>query len=124
MLSSPSRNDVLISMGANDYGNLGVGDVKGKSAARPYHVVDLHSAMDPEITEEMASNSLHINALHTGPHHVIIAIDVPLSYVGAADLSLNLKNAQNKTVSISGPMMPPSSERQTVSGFVRFGLAM
>ncbi|KAE8396829.1 hypothetical protein BDV37DRAFT_289942 [Aspergillus pseudonomiae] len=53
-----------------------------------------------------------------------IVIDVPPSYVGAADLSLNLKNVQNKTASISGPMVPPTSGRQSVSGFVRFGWAM
>src|SRR5690242_17002187 len=52
-----------------------------------------------------------------------IVIDVPPSYVGAADLSLNLKNVQNKTAAISGPITPPISGRQSVSGFIRFGWA-
>ncbi|KAE8422816.1 hypothetical protein BDV36DRAFT_195236 [Aspergillus pseudocaelatus] len=52
-----------------------------------------------------------------------IDINASPSYVGADDLKLNLKNAQNKTASISGPMMPPTSGRQAVSGSVRFGWA-
>ncbi|KAE8162999.1 hypothetical protein BDV40DRAFT_299875 [Aspergillus tamarii] len=52
-----------------------------------------------------------------------IVIDVPPSYVGAADLSLNLKNVQNKTASISGPIIPPAGGRQGVSGVIRFSWA-
>lgn len=52
-----------------------------------------------------------------------IVIDVPPSYVGAVDLSLNLKNIQNKAASIRGPITPPISGRQSVSGFIRFGWA-
>ncbi|KAE8367465.1 hypothetical protein BDV27DRAFT_154899 [Aspergillus caelatus] len=52
-----------------------------------------------------------------------IVIDDPPSYIGAADLKLNLKNVQNKTVSISGRITPPISGKQAVSGFIRFGWA-
>lgn len=52
-----------------------------------------------------------------------ITIDAPPSYVGAVDLSLSLKNVQNKTASINGPLTMPISARQGVSGTIRFGWA-
>lgn len=49
-----------------------------------------------------------------------IAHDATSSYIGTSDLSLNLKNEQDRAASISGPLLEPTDEKQAVSGVIHF----
>ncbi|KAK0433962.1 regulator of chromosome condensation 1/beta-lactamase-inhibitor protein II [Armillaria borealis] len=60
VLSRPGQRDVLISMGANDFGDLGVGTSRSVAGI---HVVGL--PCDGE----------NITALYAGQHHVVIQVD-------------------------------------------------
>lgn len=60
VLSRPGQRDVLLSMGANDFGDLGVG--ASRSAAAD-HIVEL--PCDGET----------ITALYAGQHHVVVQVD-------------------------------------------------
>ncbi|CCM06989.1 uncharacterized protein FIBRA_09305 [Fibroporia radiculosa] len=70
VLSCAGRSDVLISMGANEYGNLGIGGVVDKSAPRkPFYVVDLQK---PLAEDGLGDGLLTIRNLATGPQHIIV----------------------------------------------------
>ncbi|KAG7452063.1 RCC1/BLIP-II [Guyanagaster necrorhizus] len=60
VLACPGQRDVLISMGANDFGDLGVGTSR---SAVDFHVV------------ELPCNGETITALHAGQHHVVTQVD-------------------------------------------------
>ncbi|EMD32622.1 hypothetical protein CERSUDRAFT_161588 [Gelatoporia subvermispora B] len=108
VLSSPGRSDAFISMGANDHGNLGVGDIKGKGVARPYYVVDLYGGLPPVITQQTISESLHISALHTGPQHVVVAVDILLHGGGSRSFILGWGAARHGQLGDhSGSGRPP-----------------
>ncbi|KZT01141.1 RCC1/BLIP-II [Laetiporus sulphureus 93-53] len=77
VLSCAGRDDVLISMGADDYGNLGVGGVKEKTVGRdPIHVVDLQLLFDTELGN--VDRTFTIRSLATGPHHIVIQVNLAL----------------------------------------------
>ncbi|OCH92958.1 RCC1/BLIP-II protein [Obba rivulosa] len=65
-------------MGANDYGNLGIGDIKGKGTARPSYAVDIAGAIATAAGGSVVTKSLHVNGLHTGPHHVVVSVRAQL----------------------------------------------
>lgn len=68
-LSYPGRSDVLLSLGADDYGDLGIG---GKSKSPDtVHVVDLATAAGA--TEEC---KLSIRSLSSGPHHILVHLTI------------------------------------------------
>ncbi|KAL7284961.1 hypothetical protein ACG7TL_000050 [Trametes sanguinea] len=79
VLSHPARDDILLSMGADDFGNLGVGGVhkgpSGRGANDKLHVVPLRDY----IPDQCATGSLSILALSSGPHHTItrVRLDLP-----------------------------------------------
>ena len=66
--SQDGRDDVLMSMGADDFGDLGVGGAKkqGNEKERSIHVVDLINSIG-----SVARGTLRISELVTGPHHVV-----------------------------------------------------
>ncbi|KAJ7082519.1 regulator of chromosome condensation 1/beta-lactamase-inhibitor protein II [Mycena crocata] len=65
VLSCQDRPDVLISMGANDFGDLGIGAKRaGKLPAKDFHVVTFdHILVD--------SQALFVESLASGQHHVV-----------------------------------------------------
>ncbi|OJT08028.1 RCC1 repeat-containing protein C10F6.04 [Trametes pubescens] len=71
VLSCPGRDDVLLSMGADDFGNLGVGGAPSQTSqgdVRPsINIVPLRGP----IQAEDAGTTLTVLALSTGPHHTI-----------------------------------------------------
>ncbi|KAJ7784591.1 regulator of chromosome condensation 1/beta-lactamase-inhibitor protein II [Mycena metata] len=69
VLSCQDMPDVLISMGANDFGNLGVGEHEGKVSAKDVHVVRLDRLSQGVIPGR--SDSLFVESLAAGQHHVI-----------------------------------------------------
>ncbi|KAJ7492034.1 regulator of chromosome condensation 1/beta-lactamase-inhibitor protein II [Mycena latifolia] len=61
VLSREGMPDVLFAMGANDFGDLGIG-AKGKLPARDFHVVTL---------EHVAPSAVSVESLAAGQHHVV-----------------------------------------------------
>ena len=72
VFSRDGRDDVLMSMGADDFGDLGVGGAKkqGNGKERLIHVVDLIPSVD-----SVARGSLKIPELVAGPHHVVARLN-------------------------------------------------
>lgn len=65
VLVKDGESDVLISLGGNDFGDLGVGTANVKPA--PFYVVSLSHILDPQ-------HRFSILDLATGPHHSIIHV--------------------------------------------------
>lgn len=72
VFSQDGRDDVLMSMGADDFGDLGVGGAKrqGKGRERLIHVVDLIAPI-----ASVARGTLKISELVAGPHHVVVRLN-------------------------------------------------
>ncbi|KAL1689891.1 regulator of chromosome condensation 1/beta-lactamase-inhibitor protein II [Schizophyllum commune] len=69
VFSADGQPDVLISMGGDDYGDLGVRK-QGKGKARAgYHIVKLD-----HLLEDVDGNTLRIDWLTAGPHHVVLRL--------------------------------------------------
>ncbi|KAL1709459.1 regulator of chromosome condensation 1/beta-lactamase-inhibitor protein II [Schizophyllum commune] len=67
--SAEGQPDVLISMGVDDFGDLGVGK-QGKGKARAgYHIVKLD-----HLLEDVDRNTLRVDWLTAGPHHVVLRL--------------------------------------------------
>ncbi|OBZ68623.1 Secretion-regulating guanine nucleotide exchange factor [Grifola frondosa] len=77
ILSRPGSSDVLISMGADNFGALGsvMRHAEGSSVLRPFHVVNLGSALGLSAN---ATHTVAIQFLVPGPHHVLVQIEVAL----------------------------------------------
>ena len=84
VLSSPDRSDILLSFGADDFGNLGVGPSSSR-AQKPnpaqkqqhrVHVVDLRRALDDTSASPSTSTITTVLSLSTGPHHALAQIRV------------------------------------------------
>ncbi|KAI0327695.1 RCC1/BLIP-II [Cubamyces sp. BRFM 1775] len=72
VVSCPGRDDVLLSMGADDFGNLGIGGTRRQKASRPssehvVHVVRLREL----VPSQNAQEALTVTALRAGPHHTV-----------------------------------------------------
>ncbi|KAI1786796.1 RCC1/BLIP-II, partial [Ganoderma leucocontextum] len=75
VLSCPNRSDILLSFGANDFGNLGIGSTSAASKLNSttkhrVHVVDLRRALDTSTPTSIIT----VLSLSTGPHHVLAQI--------------------------------------------------
>ncbi|KAI5833433.1 RCC1/BLIP-II [Schizophyllum commune Tattone D] len=69
VFSADGQPDVLISMGGDDFGDLGVGK-QGKGKARAgYHIVKLD-----HLLEDVDDNTLRVDWLSAGPHHVVLRL--------------------------------------------------
>jgi protein ATS1 len=64
LLTKEGQHDVLISMGGNDFGDLGVGG-PGTANALPFHIINFTHIVD-HITDRLS-----ITNIATGPHHAI-----------------------------------------------------
>ena len=77
VLSCPDRSDILLSFGADDFGNLGIGSSSSapklnSTANHRVHVVDLLGALDCSNPTGIVT----VLSLSTGPHHVLVQIRV------------------------------------------------
>lgn len=72
VFSQDEGDDVLMSMGADDFGDLGVGGAKGRGDGkeRLIHVVDLISSIG-----SITRGTLRISELVAGPHHVVVCLN-------------------------------------------------
>ena len=65
ILTKEGQHDVLISMGGNDFGDLGVGGPGTANNSLPFHIINFtHIVGD-------TTDRLSISNITTGPHHVI-----------------------------------------------------
>ncbi|KAI5891209.1 RCC1/BLIP-II [Schizophyllum commune H4-8] len=71
VFSADGQPDVLISMGGDDFGDLGVGKGKNlKTIPRTgYHIVKLD-----HLLEDVDGNTLRVDWLTAGPHHVVLRL--------------------------------------------------
>ncbi|KAK7063681.1 secretion-regulating guanine nucleotide exchange factor [Favolaschia claudopus] len=77
VLSRKDNPDVLISMGADDFGDLGIGTKReGKLPARDFHVVGLG-----HLSASVDLGSLVVESLAAGQHHVIVTLKSALGRV-------------------------------------------
>ena len=69
------RSDVLLSMGSDDFGDLGVGGMKGKKGTERVHLVsfdgDCLGAYDPR--------AVRILSLAAGPHHIVVRLSFEMA---------------------------------------------
>ena len=72
VFSQGGKDDVLMSMGADDFGDLGVGGVKKQENGkeRLIHAVDLIPSGG-----SIARGTLRVSELVAGPHHVVACLD-------------------------------------------------
>lgn len=69
VLKKNGQHDLLVSMGGNDFGDLGIGDLPSKIKIKaPFHIV--------EFSHIVGSTARHISItdIATGPHHVIVLL--------------------------------------------------
>lgn len=77
VLTSPGKGDVLISMGADDFGDLGVGDHSKDSGVNAFHIVYFdHIRVDGL---RLKSDTIEILDLSTGQHHVVAHLRATVS---------------------------------------------
>lgn len=70
VLSCAEKGDVLVSFGADDFGDLGIGGIKhGKYAMGTVHVVKFDHITVHGIPLE--SNDIVVESLNAGPHHIV-----------------------------------------------------
>ncbi|GBE77295.1 regulator of chromosome condensation 1/beta-lactamase-inhibitor protein II [Sparassis latifolia] len=71
VLARAGQSDVLLAMGADDFGNRGVGGRgKGKEREEPWHIVELERF----VNASQGKTILTVKSLTTGPHTVIAQI--------------------------------------------------
>ena len=72
VFSQDGRDDVLMSMGADDFGDLGVGGTRerGDEKGGSIHVVDLATSIG-----SVARGTLRISELLAGLHHVVVCVN-------------------------------------------------
>ncbi|KAI0756138.1 regulator of chromosome condensation 1/beta-lactamase-inhibitor protein II [Daedaleopsis nitida] len=77
VLSHPERDrdDTLLSMGANDYGNLGIG--RSSQSTQQVHVVDLRARLPTDLVH--SDSALSVLSLSAGPHHTVVRIRLSLA---------------------------------------------
>ncbi|TBU26608.1 RCC1/BLIP-II [Dichomitus squalens] len=70
VLSYPNRSDVLLSMGSDDYGNLGI-DTNTRRTMHDVYVVDLRRAVR---ASDNSMGTITVLSLCAGPHHTIVHV--------------------------------------------------
>ena len=72
VLTSEGKGDVVVSMGADDFGDLGIGgssNGKGKTRPLPLNIINFeHLAIRGE---KIDTGTFHIELLSAGPHHIV-----------------------------------------------------
>ncbi|KAF8555144.1 RCC1/BLIP-II [Imleria badia] len=72
VLARPGRSDVLLAMGSNEFGTLGVGEGAGHTRAGEPRIVDLdHIFPEDAGRQSVPPPTLCVRSLHAGPRHVV-----------------------------------------------------
>ncbi|KAF8267385.1 regulator of chromosome condensation 1/beta-lactamase-inhibitor protein II [Lactarius quietus] len=67
LLTKEGQHDVLISMGGDDFGDLGVGGL-GTANTLPFHIINFTHIIGPLL------DRLSITEIATGPHHAVVLL--------------------------------------------------
>ncbi|PPQ69371.1 hypothetical protein CVT26_002526 [Gymnopilus dilepis] len=73
VLSCPGKSDVVISFGSDDFGDLGIGGLKGKKKAQDFHVVSFEHIFP--------SADISVLSISSGQRHIIARIQSGSSLV-------------------------------------------
>ena len=69
VLRKDSQHDLLASMGGNDFGDLGIGDLPSKKNIKaPFHIIDFSHIVGS------TAQRISITDITAGPHHVIVLL--------------------------------------------------
>jgi protein ATS1 len=99
VLTKPGQHDLLLSMGGDDFGDLGTGALRSKTGkAAPFHVLDFS-----HIVGGSAPSRLSITAITAGPHHAIALL--------RADHKQYIVGWGTARHGQLGPLLAPSSGR-------------
>ncbi|KAH9926498.1 regulator of chromosome condensation 1/beta-lactamase-inhibitor protein II [Fomitopsis serialis] len=102
VFSCTDRSDVLISMGADDFGNLGAGGGKGtQTAVRSLHFVPLLDAFSDVPTGENVM--LSVQALDSGPHHVVAVVKLTSADGSTTEGIVGWGTSRHGQLSSAGP---------------------
>lgn len=77
VLTSPRKGDVLISMGADDFGDLGVGGHSKESRENSFHIVNFHHVKVDGLS--VKPDTINVLNLSTGQHHIVAHLRACLS---------------------------------------------
>ncbi|KLO20600.1 RCC1/BLIP-II protein [Schizopora paradoxa] len=69
-LSHPDKNDILLSLGADDYGDRGVGGLRASASLASFSSVSFDHLME----EDDESDSIQICDIKAGTHHVLVKL--------------------------------------------------
>ena len=110
-LSCPHKEDVVISMGSDDFGDLGIGrSKKGKERQEkpPFHVVSFDHVKIDGISVD--TKSIVIHSLATGQHHVAVHLEATLNDGSNRRFTVGWgtsRHGQLGNVITQGAKMPP-----------------
>jgi protein ATS1 len=97
VLTFPGQHDLIISMGGDDFGDLGIGGLRSKINKAPFYVVNFSHIVGS------TSNRLSITGITAGPHHVIALL--------RADDKQYIVGWGTARHGQLGPLLAPSSSR-------------
>jgi protein ATS1 len=98
VLTKPGQHDLLLSMGGDDFGDLGIGGLRSKTDnAAPFHVLDFSHIVGS------APSRLSITGITAGPHHAIAILRV--------DNKEHIAGWGTARHGQLGPLLAPSSGR-------------
>jgi len=75
-LASEEKGDVLISMGADDFGDLGVGGLDKTKGTKPFHIIDFSHLIVEDLSKV---KRMTIQSVDAGQHHVLARVQILLS---------------------------------------------
>ena len=116
-LSCVGKGDVLISMGSDDFGDLGVGVLKKGQAKRSFHVISFdHLTID---SMSVDTKSVVIQSLVAGQHHAVVHLQATLSNGNIRRFAVGWGTSRHgqlgNVVSQTGKMPPFVSRPQVLS---------
>ncbi|KAG6334285.1 hypothetical protein ID866_4800 [Astraeus odoratus] len=85
VFSCPGKSDLLVSMGSNDFGALGVG-ANTSTSGKPY-IVDLTTTLDDRM-DATHLRTVTIKSMCAGPRHVVIELQTRMADEAASSLVL------------------------------------
>ena len=97
VLTKPGQHHLLVSMGGDDFGDLGIGGLRSKTGEAPVHVLDFSHIVGS------APSRLLITDITAGPHHAIV-----LLHVDDKQYIVGWGTARHGQL---GPLLAPSSSR-------------
>jgi protein ATS1 len=115
VLSCRGKPDLLLSMGGNDYGDLGIGDLKDGRKSQGVHIVKFdHLTIDGRPLDTNSSQ-FQLQFLATGPHNVVLRVVVTSTDSDSQVFTVGWGSSRHGQL---GALSPSSSTCQWSSPFI------